>query len=171
MSDKVMTQIHTTLNVLNPYVYFLLDDRLILFDVCTPNFNDFNEWRVSFGSFQKNKFKINETEKLNKLSTINDVIIDDETYTMLTDMGNMEDESISDDEYEALVSKYDHDGSGFCECDEFVGGFGENETLLVSYNNKYIKYDNMMNSDDLSLFHKLMGPIFKEIILGIYKSL
>lgn len=41
-----ITHTHSNIGVFNGWVYFLIGDRLASIEVCTPNFNDYNEWRL-----------------------------------------------------------------------------------------------------------------------------
>ena len=41
-----IVHIHSNIGVFNGSVYFLIGDRLASIEVCTPNFNDYNEWRL-----------------------------------------------------------------------------------------------------------------------------
>lgn len=41
-----ITSVHANVGVFNGAVYLLVDDRLLSMTVCTPNFNDYNEFRL-----------------------------------------------------------------------------------------------------------------------------
>ncbi len=167
MGNRVIKHIHATTNSFNPTVYFTLDGRLLSFEVCTPAFNDYNEWRVSFMGLTKLEYKHNEEVQLNPLKGLSEIKIDDESYEMFNDMGDLEQELLSDEEVSIVVDKYKHGEEDFSEFDEFIGGFGENKELLISLDNKYVNYDRLFSSKDISPFNRVMGPIFKEIVLWI----
>lgn len=42
-----ITSLHASIGTFNGTIYFLVDGRLLTMEVCTPNFNDYNEFRIS----------------------------------------------------------------------------------------------------------------------------
>lgn len=81
MTTNTIKHIHVTENLYQPSFYFVLNNRLLRFDICTPAFNDYNEWRIKEITFSKDNYKPDENEmELKPLTNISEITLTDKEF-------------------------------------------------------------------------------------------
>lgn len=167
--------LHYGKSAYNPSVYYKFDNRLIRFEVCTPNFNDYGEWRLTIDNISNDTYEPgNNTAVLEVLDGLKDFDLTTELVTFLNDMGILfqlekEEESTKNDKaYNSITEKYTNGIYDFTHYDEFCMGMVDGEMKLC-IEDDYLSYEEWEKQEDRHIFHKFMAPILNNIVETLMK--
>lgn len=75
--------IHAGIGFFNGFIYFLLDNKLLSMEVCTPNFNDYNEFRISDFRLSNEDYKPEDNEIELTPYDINEFAVDEDEVNFI----------------------------------------------------------------------------------------
>lgn len=161
---KTIKHIHATNSLLNPTFYFVLDDRLLSFDVCTPLFNDYGEYRLHFSNFSPLPYNPNDNSVELAPLDIPDISVDDEVIKYF-DLIQKRVSDIPLTESEEQYLSYKEDEYEFNSL-EVCGGF-ENDALVLSINN----HTNIKHADWLLKDNHIIDDMLVSIYFYVSNAL
>lgn len=156
--------IHADVSTFNGFLYFVVNNKLMIVSVSTPHFNDYGEWRITEITIAKNDYKPEENEVELTPYNIEPIQINEKELKYLQ-LFFCDHQDIIEDNYpteemgkflkENKGSDYpflyqDHFASGFLEGDdELQHNIAEykEETLVKDY---FVKTSEWVNKEDLT---------------------
>jgi len=180
MSYKLVHK-HAEVGHYNGWLYFEVNERLVRVGVGTPNFNDYNEWRLSEFAISEDKHdpKDDNIKPENfKPLNIPDIEIDDNGIRMIelsykyTNVNS----SLTDDELLELKTKYP-------DCNAYLAGVMYEEDFIFTEDNMYNKNNEKSYEDrqvefkkwdikpnnEKTTFEKVFYPMLKAFAENYYK--
>lgn len=90
-----ITSAHADIGAFNGYIYFIVNNKILSVEVCTPNFNDYNEFRLINLRVSGREYEPEENSTTPIPYIISDLVIDKEELEYLlkwftTDWGDKE---------------------------------------------------------------------------------
>lgn len=163
MKKYILKNIHSSVGSLNGSLYFTLNERLLRIDIGTPNFNDYNEWRLE--GINYSPLLYNEKENSGKLKPLGmkniSLNCDDLIFLeILSELINSDRFVMSDDELFLFneINKYNVD---------LTGEMYKGNRFLFNEGNTYglIDYATWKTKEEKTSFEKIFYPILYECAL------
>lgn len=160
--------LHGSTGLFNGRIVFLVKNRLMTVRYCTPNFNDYGEYRISEFSYSKHEYKPEDNQiELEPYKGFKSIFISDEDFKLLELISKFGDEDFNSDGFDYYVDNENN------FMDELRGGMMEGEKTMTIFNDKdrfnpiEVKYDKWLELDDdkKTPFENIFYPIligFKE---------
>lgn len=166
MNNIEVKHIHANVGM-NGQLYYIVDDRLLIVSVCSPNFNDYGEFRI--GEFKLSSEKYNPSANECKLNPyiIESFFINAEDLLYLDTLSaylfSAYDSPKRDANYKTFIDKY-------VEPDEIeeelCGGILKNKDIVIIKDNEYITQEKWNKSESKSHFEKIAYPLLYGFISG-----
>jgi hypothetical protein len=167
MNDIEIKHIHADVTYFNGSLYFLVDNRLLVVHVGTPNFNDYGEWRINEFKLSKLPYNpLDNTVTLKPYDNFKSVFINKTDLEFLDKMS-------FDDEitYEKVEEIKNYLGDNFeTYTSNVCGRFKHHKQMSIIRSKDTIKMSDWRKIKNPPSFEKILYPILEGFRLGYINS-